>query len=92
MKASRRTVLNSIFIFVAAVFVIIYSAGVCSALSTTDLNVGKWSEFWEAAKKEFEKETDKKKPSQTFLKIRKGTGIDSQAKKVDNAYWKLRPF
>ena len=89
MKINRRTVLHTMAIFTAAVFITISFAGVCSALSTKDIKLGKWSEFWKAAKKDFEQETNAKKPSGTFLKIRKGTGIDSQAKKIDKAYKKM---
>ena len=90
MKISRITVLHAIIIISGAIFITIGLAGVSSALSTTDLSVGKWSEFWQAAKKEFETETNAKKPSKSFLKVRKGTGIDSQAKKVEKAYKEFR--
>ncbi len=40
---------------------------------------------WKAAKSKFEKDTGKKKPSKTFLKIRVGAGLDKAAKAVDAA-------
>ncbi len=51
-----------------------------------EIRVGKWQDAWNEAKEEFREETDDKKPSKTFLKVRVTSGLEKAAEAVDQAY------
>lgn len=59
-----------------------------------DVKVGKWKAAWEESKREFEQNSDKKKPSKKFLGIRVGSGLEKAAGAADKAYAELaaKPF
>ena len=49
--------------------------------------LGEWEGEWKNTKKEFEKDTNKKKPAEKFLGIfRKSSGIESALKKLDKSF------
>lgn len=73
--------------------------GLIAALSVVssyalDVKVGKWKDAWEASKREFEQNSDKKKPSKKFLGVRVGSGLEKAAGAADKAYAELtaKPF
>lgn len=47
---------------------------------------GKWAAEWERCKKVYEKKTNEKKPSATFLKVSKSSNLASSFKAMDKAF------
>lgn len=50
------------------------------------VKLGEWKREWERMKDKFQKETDKKKPSDKFAGVRKKSGVASAFDKMDKTY------